>query len=264
MSEIHIEEHHSPIKTPKQLITVVVLAFLVPITIIVLLTQFITTGIILDPNGTAMMPEYIAQRLKPVGRVMIAAGGGGTQAAKTGEEVVKAVCAACHGTGALGAPKIGDNAAWGKLAAEGLDALQAIAIKGKNSMPPKGGNPALSDLEIARAIVYMANQSGQKLKEPEAKAADKKEGAKPAAGGGAADGKAIFDKTCAACHATGVAGAPKAGDKAAWEPRIKEGKDNLFAHAISGKGAMPPKGGNASLSDDEVKAAVDYMLSLVK
>ena len=64
-----------------------------------------------------------------------------------------------------------------------------------------------------------------------------------------------------ACHGTGVAGAPKFGDKAAWAPRIKQGKDALHASALKGKGAMPPKGGNASLSDDAVKAAVDYMVS---
>jgi cytochrome c5 len=64
-----------------------------------------------------------------------------------------------------------------------------------------------------------------------------------------------------ACHGTGVAGAPKLGDKAAWAPRIKQGKDTLYNHALHGKGAMPPKGGNASLADDAVKAAVDYMVS---
>ena len=278
MSEIQIEEHHSPIKTPKQLVTVVLLAFLVPIAIIVLISQYVTTGIILDPDSTATVPEYVAQRLKPVGQVVVAAASGGTQAPKTGEEVVKAVCAACHASGALNAPKIGDSGAWGKLAAEGLDHLAASAIKGKNAMPAKGGNPSLSDLEIARAIVYMANQSGQKLKEPEAKAADKKADAKPAvaaaapapgaaaapAATAAVDGKAIYEKNCVACHMAGVAGAPKAGDKTAWAPRIAEGKDHLYDQAIKGKGAMPPKGGNANLSDAEVKAAVDYLVSLAK
>jgi cytochrome c5 len=87
--------------------------------------------------------------------------------------------------------------------------------------------------------------------------------AAPAAGAKAAggNGKATFDSVCMACHATGVAGAPKLGDKAAWAPRIKQGKDTLYNHALHGKGAMPPKGGNASLADDAVKAAVDYMVS---
>jgi cytochrome c5 len=92
-------------------------------------------------------------------------------------------------------------------------------------------------------------------------------GSAPAAGARAAaagDGKAVFDKTCMACHATGLAGAPKAGDKAAWEPRLKQGMEALYATSLKGKGAMPPKGGATQLSDAEVKAAVDYMVSLVK
>ena len=83
-----------------------------------------------------------------------------------------------------------------------------------------------------------------------------------------ADGKATFQQTCFACHGTGAAGAPKAGDKAEWAPRIAKGKATLYKHAIHGfkgsKGFMPAKGGNAGLSDDAVKAAVDYMVSLAK
>ena len=81
----------------------------------------------------------------------------------------------------------------------------------------------------------------------------------------AADGKATYDKACMACHAAGVAGAPKLGDKADWGPRIAQGNDTLYTHAIKGfqgkAGMMPPKGGNMSLKDEDVKAAVDYMVS---
>ena len=80
----------------------------------------------------------------------------------------------------------------------------------------------------------------------------------------AADGKAVYDKTCVACHAAGVANAPKLGDKAAWAPRVATGKDALIASVMKGKGAMPPKAGAASLKDDEIAAAVDFMLSSVK
>ncbi|MCW5605601.1 MAG: cytochrome c5 family protein, partial [Burkholderiales bacterium] len=88
----------------------------------------------------------------------------------------------------------------------------------------------------------------------------------PAAAGGAdtARGKSVYDSSCAACHAAGVAGAPKIGDKAAWAPRIKTGMDALYTTSLKGKGAMPPKGGNLSLSDADVKAAVDYMVSTAK
>jgi cytochrome c5 len=132
---------------------------------------------------------------------------------------------------------------------------------------------------VARAIVYMANQSGAKFKEPAAPkqaakpaaaqqqqpqtaAADAKPGeAKPAA---AADGKAVYDKVCFACHVQGLAGAPKLDDKAGWAPRIKQGTDTLVQSVIKGKGAMPPKAGNPALTDAEIRAAVDFMVSQSK
>ena len=77
----------------------------------------------------------------------------------------------------------------------------------------------------------------------------------------AADGKAVYDGTCSVCHAAGVANAPKLGDKAAWAPRIKTGAEALYASVLKGKGAMPPKGGNAALADADVKAAVDYIVA---
>ncbi len=83
----------------------------------------------------------------------------------------------------------------------------------------------------------------------------------PAAETAAVDGESVFKGTCSACHATGAAGAPKVGDKAAWAPRIKQGIDTLLKHATGGYKAMPPRGGNASLSDEAVKAAIKYMVS---
>lgn len=79
----------------------------------------------------------------------------------------------------------------------------------------------------------------------------------------AASGKAVYDATCAACHATGAAGAPKLGDKAAWAPRMK-GVPALTASALKGIGVMPAKGGNSGLSDADVTAAVEYMVSQAK
>ncbi|HZX32873.1 MAG TPA: c-type cytochrome [Rhodocyclaceae bacterium] len=90
---------------------------------------------------------------------------------------------------------------------------------------------------------------------------DVKKAAAPAAAAGAPkDGATVFNTVCGACHNTGAAGAPKAGDKAAWAPRIAQGKETLYKSALNGKNAMPPKGGVASLSDAEVKAAVDFLV----
>ena len=167
------DEHSSFIKTPKQLITVVLLAFIVPIAAIAMLIQLILNRPHADP--AALAPEAVAARIQPVGQVHFgpAPEAGGAQPAsaqarapKSGEEVVKTVCSACHGTGAAGAPKIGDKDAWGKLIREGLDHLVKAAMSGIRAMPPRGGSPDLADVEVARAVVYMANQSGCKFKEP--------------------------------------------------------------------------------------------------
>lgn len=80
----------------------------------------------------------------------------------------------------------------------------------------------------------------------------------------AAEGQKVYQQACFACHATGAAGAPKLDDKAAWKDRVAKGKETLYKHAINGFNAMPPKGGRADLSDADVKAAVDYIVSQVK
>jgi cytochrome c5 len=269
MSEHHQTEHSSPIKTPKQLMIVVVLAFIIPVLVIVMLAQLAAEGTKPALSEDAR-EEAIAKRIKPAGEVVIAAAGGAQQI-RDGKTVVETVCAACHVSGALNAPKIGDNAAWAKLTSRNLEALTTSAIKGVRQMPARGGNPDVTDVEIARAIAYMVNQSGGNWKEPAAPApaaaTPAAAAAAPAAvasGGDSAKGKSVYESSCAACHSAGVAGAPKTGDKAAWAPRLKTGKDALYAAVIKGKGAMPPKGGNASLSDADIKAAVDYLAGLAK
>lgn len=271
MSEHHQIEHSSPIKTPKQLAIVVVLAFVVPVVVIILLAQ-LAAGTKKSTASPAAQEEAIAKRLKPAGELIVAAAGGAQQL-RDGKSVVETACAACHATGAMNAPKIGDKAAWGKLTGRSLEALTASAIKGIRQMPARGGNPDIADIEIARAIVYMANQGGANWKEPAAPAvaapvavaaAPAAVATAPATAGDSAKGKSVYESSCAACHAAGVAGAPKTGDKAAWAPRLKTGKDALYAAVIKGKGAMPPKGGNASLADADIKTAVDYLTGLAK
>jgi cytochrome c5 len=184
MAEKHTEEHASLIKTPKQLIIVVVLAFVVPILLIVMLTQLITSSTDLGKGNPALSEEAIAKRLKPVGEVAI-------------------------------------DASQPKPAA-------AAPVAGATAAPMPGA------------------------------------AAPAAAKGNAGKGKSVYDSACTVCHAAGVAGAPKAGDKAAWAPRLKTGMAALYTSSLKGKNAMPPKGGNLSLADADVKAAVDYMVGLVK
>ncbi len=173
MSDDH-NDHETLIKTPKQLIAVVIAAFVVPIAIIVLLVQFVGSAPKTGAGSDAQSPEAIAARLRPVadqGYSLVATAA--TQQLKSGAEVYNTACMACHGAGVAGAPKFGDNAAWSPRIAQGYDTLVSHAIKGIRQMPPKGGNPALNDIEVARAVVHMANAAGAKFKEPEAKAADK-------------------------------------------------------------------------------------------
>jgi len=167
------DEHSSFIKTPKQLITVVLLAFLVPIIGIVLLVQLVIDRPSADPS--AMTPEAVAARIHPVGRVVFA---GTPEAAKEGaapsapapaavaqsgppdgKKIYEGTCIACHGTGAAGAPKFGDKAAWAPRIATGMDTLLNVALHGKGAMPPKGGNAALSEADIRATIEYMVSHS---------------------------------------------------------------------------------------------------------
>jgi len=161
-----LDEHSSFIKTPQQLVVVVLMAFLVPIIGILLLVSLVLNEPAADPG--AMAPQAVAARIQPVGRVEFAAvgGAGGAGAAKrSGEDIVKTSCGACHTPpGVANAPRIGDKAAWAKLAREGLPSLMKTAIAGRGAMPPRGGVSDLSDDELASAIVYMASQSGAKLK----------------------------------------------------------------------------------------------------
>jgi cytochrome c5 len=146
----------------------VLLAFLVPIFGVVMLVQLVTSRPHADPS--ALKPEAVAARIQPVGTIEVGAPAA-APGARSGEEIVKTVCGTCHVPGVAGAPKIGDKAAWAPRIKEGLarltaEAIKGITVKGAMVMPPKGGAADLSDNEVARAIVTMANQSGGSMKEP--------------------------------------------------------------------------------------------------
>jgi cytochrome c5 len=286
-----MEDHSSPIKTPKQLMIVVLLAFVVPISIVGLISQLVTSG----EQGMAENSDHVLSRIQPIGTVVLAEATG-PRGALTGEQVYGQVCKTCHDTGLAGAPKTGDKAAWAKVIAQGEKVAFDHAINGFNAMPPRGGSTDLTDDEVKRAVVFMASKAGANWNAPPVTATAAAPGAatsaavpaapapaaaaaaaaaaaiaaapaaKPAAAAPAAasDGKKIYDTTCVACHGTGLAGAPKLGDKAAWAPRLKAGMPTVYEIALKGKGAMPPKGGNMSLSDADVKAAVDYMVNASK
>lgn len=169
----HDEAHTGPIKNPKQLLLAVAYSFILPVFIIIGLVYVVTSGN--KPAAGSVDPERaVAERIQKVGMVEIRSA---NRAARGGEDVYKAVCSACHLAGAIGSPKFGDAAAWGPRIKTGFDALMTSALKGKNAMPAQGGGDQ-SDLEIARAVVYMANAGGAKFAEPKAPAAGASEPAK--------------------------------------------------------------------------------------
>lgn len=302
MSDAQHEHHESAIRTPKQLVAAVAGFFLVTVIGIILLVSFVTTTKLTGAGTESQSAEAVAARVRPVADEGYSLKDvNAPKVLQAGEAVYTAICAACHATGAAGAPKIGDAGAWAPRIAQGYDTLLKHAIEGIRAMPAKGGNPDLDDVEVARAVVHMANGSGAKFKEPAVPAA-------PAAGAAAAPaaaatapaaaaapiaaaapvaaaapatapaaapapklaadaGKKLYDTACVACHGAGIAGAPKFADKAAWAPRLKQDAATLYEHAIKGfqgkAGMMPPKGGS-SAPDDEVKAAVDYMANAAK
>ena len=201
----------------------------------------------------------IEENIKPVATVELAAAGAGAGAEKSGEEVVKAVCSMCHAAGLMNSPKIGDKGQWQPRIAQGYETLVKHAIEGIRSMPARGGNPSLTDGEVASAVAHMANASGANFKAPAPKAAVESKPAEAAAPAAGKSGEEVYKAVCSMCHTAGLMNAPKFGDKAQWEPRIKQGYDTLVTHAVKGIRSMPAKGGNPSLSDAEVAGAVKYM-----
>jgi len=298
MSDAH-NEHDSAIRTPKQLLAAVAGFFLVTVIGIILLVEFVTTTKLTGAGTDSQSAEAVAARLRPLAdEGFLLKDANAPKIMLAGDVVYTANCVACHGSGAAGAPKTGDAAGWAPRIAQGYETLVKHAIEGIRAMPARGGNAELDDLEVAKAVVHMANASGAKFTEPSvppmvvaATAPAAGTAAAPAAAAPAAadaapvvaplaapapaaapvklalDGQKVYNAACAACHTSGIAGAPKVGDKAAWAPRIKQGSATLYEHAIKGyqgkAGMMPAKGGS-SASDDEVKAAVDYMAAASK
>lgn len=286
MSDNHHEEAHTgPIKNPKQLLIAVIFSFVIPIFAIIGLVLYVTSAD--KPAAGAANPEKaIAERIQKIGMVEVR---DANRPLRSGEDVFKGQCSACHATGAAGSPKFGDAAAWSARIKTGLEALVHSALNGKGAMAPQGGGD-FNDTEIARAVVYMANAAGAKFAEPAAGAAPAADGASapasapataaeqpvaaaasdaapavaaaPAAGGAGA-GEALYKQACQVCHAAGVAGAPKFGDKAAWAPRLATGLEALYRSATTGKGAMPPRGGTQA-SDADLRAAVEFMAAAAK
>ena len=189
MSEVHIQEHASPIKNWKQLAVLVALAFVVPVLLIVSLVQIVTGGMRVDAGAPDMSEEAIAARIKPVGELNLTPGG----------------------------------------TAEAPESAPAVAP----SAPAAAVQPPAP---VTTAAPAAAARSGEE----------------------------VHQQACAMCHVAGLAGAPRTGDKVAWQPRIAQGKATLYEHAIKGFRTMPAKGGNTSLSDAEVKAAVDYLAAKAK
>jgi len=254
--------------TPQEVIISIVAGLLAPLLAIFLVVQLVL-GIQDEqkPDTTSEAAQKaIAERIKPVARLE-AIDANAPKVEKSGQEVYDAICASCHAAGALGAPKFDNKGDWGSRIGQGYDTLVKHAIEGIRQMPPRGGGSDLSDVEVARAVAYMANSAGANFTAPEAAAPA---AAAPAAADDAATastakpdptkGKVVYEATCAACHATGVAGAPKLGDKAAWSARIGQGFEGLYQAALNGKNAMPAKGGNADLPEADLANAVGYML----
>ncbi len=161
MSEEHSEDHN-PIKTPKQMLYAVLFSFILPIFVIIGLVYYVTSSN--KPQaGAPDTQESVAVRLEKVGHVEIK---DANRPLKSGEEVYKAQCTTCHSIGAAGSPKFGDAAAWGPRIGKGYDALLTSALKGKGAMGAQGGGD-FEDLEVGRAVVYMANAGGAKFKEPQ-------------------------------------------------------------------------------------------------
>lgn len=162
----HEEAHTGPIKTPKQLLVSVFFSFVIPIFAIIGFVLFVTSGH-KPAVGNANPEKSLAMRIQKVGAVEVR---DANRPLKAGADVYAVQCVACHASGAAGAPILGDKAAWSARLKQGLDALVSSALKGKGAMAAQGGGD-FTDVEIARAVVHMANAAGGDFPVPDAPAA---------------------------------------------------------------------------------------------
>jgi cytochrome c5 len=196
-----------------------------------------------DQLAIATYLKTVESKTPPIPKSSGGAGGG----------VYEAYCTGCHTTGAGGAPKLGDAAAWDPLLKAGIDSVYASAINGKGGMPAKGTCLSCSDTEIKQAVDYMV-------------AATKGEAGKTVVAAPLpkpltlADGKRLYDENCSICHNAGFKGAPKPGDTAAWLPIIKAGFMQTYINVVSGRLGHPPMGACTNCNDAELKAAIKYMM----
>ena len=233
--------------------------------------------------GDALMRKALLDRIQPLGAVrtseedmpeIVTAAVGVPGGEQTGEELVAGVCAACHLAGVGGAPKLDDAADWAARREAGIDALVASVVNGKGTMPAGGGSNYNED-EIRRAVQHMAMFESGAAAPADAPAASEEDTAEAATDATAAAASVVLgeapadlpahvkttvDGVCSGCHLAGVANAPKIGDAEAWGERAALGIDALTATVVSGKGAMPPRGGS-SLTDDEIAIAIQYLMS---
>ena len=259
----------------------------------VMMIIFITAARFIGEDETANAKQKAAAAAKltaPMGEVTItgeegkAPGTGATAAPAApattaaagpdGKKVFDGLCTSCHSVPGIGAPVFGNKDDWAPRIAQGKETLYKHALNGFTGpsgfmMPAKGGNPALSDDEIKAAVDYMVANSGGDASGGAAETGGTTAPvpATPTATATAGpDGKKVFDGLCTSCHSVPGIGAPVFGNKDDWAPRIAQGKETLYNHALNGFTGpsgfmMPAKGGNPALSDEEVKAAVDYMVS---
>ena len=228
-------DHESLIRTPKQLVIAVAGFFLVVVLGIILLVTFVTNASTTGAGSNAQSAEAIAARIRPVSDAGFTLRDANTpRVLLAGGAVYTATCAACHDSGMAGSPKTGDKAAWATRLAQGYATLVTHAINGIRTMPAKGGNPDLDDLEVARAVVFMTNQSGASFKEPVAPA--------PAA---------------APAAATTAAAAPAAGDAASATASAPVAAAPAAVAAAAPAAAVAPVAGSAVASADTGKKAYD-------
>lgn len=295
--------HGAPIKTPAQLVAAIIAGFAVPIIIIVLLAYYVDNSTRIGAGTDGLTDSAVAQRIAPIAQVDIR-DANAPRVYKTGEQVYKAVCSACHATGAAGAPKFTNTGDWAPRIAQGFDTLWHTALTGKGAMPARGGTSPddYSDYEIGLAVAYMANNSGGKFADPPAPAPGAAAAASGAAAAAAPASGATADNSAAAAAVAALANVPQTAAPAAGGAQSADASQTgkalytavcqachaagiLNAPKFGDKAAWAPrlkdpidtiygyalhgKGamppkGGSNASDADVKAAVDYMVSAAK